>query len=104
MKMIEILSEAVKRQASDIFLVAGLPLSIKSQGTLVHLGGDKLLPADTETLIREIYALAGDRAIQTLLETGDDDFSFAVSGRQVPAFRFPRRMFMIRTRTRRVTW
>lgn len=80
MKMIEILSEAVKRQASDIFLVAGLPLSIKSQGALVHLGDEKLLPADTEALIREIYALAGDRAIQTLLETGDDDFSFAVSG------------------------
>ena len=80
MKMIEILSDAVNRQASDIFLIAGLPLSVKSQGTLVHTGGEKLLPADTEALIREIYALAGNRPIDVLMETGDDDFSFAVSG------------------------
>jgi len=38
------------------------------------------MPADTEQLVRQIYEQTGHRSIDTLLETGDDDFSFAIPG------------------------
>lgn len=74
-----ILEKATQAHASDIFIVAGLPLSYKVNGIL-HSEGDRLMPADTETMIREIFALAGSRPIQRFLDCGDDDFSFAIPG------------------------
>ena len=38
------------------------------------------MPKDTELLIRSIYELDGNRSMNHFLETGDDDFSFAVPG------------------------
>ena len=58
-----VLEKATQAHASDIFIVAGLPLSYKVNGIL-HSEGDRLMPADTEALIREIFALAGSRPIQ----------------------------------------
>lgn len=73
------LEQAVTDQASDIFIVAGGPISEKLDGHIHQLGTAKLLPPDTEALIRDIYALA-ERSISRYLETGDDDFSFAIPG------------------------
>ena len=42
--------------------------------------GERLLPKDTMEIIKDIYELAGNRSMDILLETGDDDFSFAVPG------------------------
>ena len=39
----------------------------------------RLLPDDTKRMITEIYRLA-DRSMNKFLESGDDDFSFSVSG------------------------
>ena len=39
-----------------------------------------MMPAQCETMIREIYELAGQRDIRHFLSSGDDDFSFAVQG------------------------
>ena len=38
------------------------------------------MPEQTESLLRTIYKLAGNRDMSKLLETGDDDFSFSISG------------------------
>jgi twitching motility protein PilT len=78
--VIDFLQKAVSSGASDMFIIAGLPASIRINGNIVHLNDTKLLPADTENIILQIYNLAGNRNIETLELTGDDDFSFAVPG------------------------
>ncbi len=42
--------------------------------------GDRLMPDQTENLLRTIYGLAENRDISRLMETGDDDFSFSIPG------------------------
>lgn len=80
MSTIELLAEITKKGASDIFIVAGLPLSYKLQGQLCTNSGDKLMPADTKEIIGEIYHLANDRNLDILIDRGDDDFSFTLRG------------------------
>ena len=80
LNVIDFLQKAVSSGASDMFIIAGLPASMRINGNIVHLNDTKLLPTDTENIILQIYNLAGNRNIETLELTGDDDFSFAVSG------------------------
>lgn len=75
-----ILEVAVKESASDIFIVAGLPVTWRASGKIHHIDGERLMPAQTESYVQEIYALAGGRSMERLLKYGDDDFSFAVGG------------------------
>ncbi len=79
MELKEYLSWAVENGASDIFMVAGTPLSIKKDGRLLSYGGDKLMPAAVAELIENIYTLA-KRPMDRFAASGDDDFSFAVGG------------------------
>ncbi len=65
--------------ASDIFVVAGLPVSCKIHNRIIHQGEEKMKPSDTERFISEIYELA-HRDIEHLEKAGDDDFSFAIPG------------------------
>ena len=80
MKTIELLENAVKHQASDIFIVAGLPISYRARGTIVRQDEEKLMPSDTEKYLEDIYELAGNRDISILHTQGDDDFSFSIKG------------------------
>ena len=73
----ELLSRAVESRASDVFIMAGMPLTYKVKGTLQNLGGDKLNPQQSEEIIAEIYSMA-QRDMQRVLESGDDDFSVTV--------------------------
>ena len=73
------LQQAVQSGASDLFLVAGGPVSLKLDGRLRPLGSDKLLPPDTNRLITCLYQLA-ERPMEAYLAAGDDDFSFSVPG------------------------
>jgi twitching motility protein PilT len=75
----EVLKEAARLRASDIYIVAGRPLTYKVQGKLVMPDGAKLCPEVTESMIRAIY-LAGNRDLSDFLQIGDDDFSFALTG------------------------
>lgn len=75
----ELLEKAVHQKASDIFIVTGRPASMRINSALVMSNDQRLMPADTEKLIREIYEIA-DRPIGRLLESGDDDFSFPIPG------------------------
>jgi twitching motility protein PilT len=83
MNISQIFSDAVKSQSSDIFIIAGLPLSFKINGE-IKPQGPPLLPIDTDELIQNIYALAG-RNMEEFSATGDDDFSFSL--KQVGRFR-----------------
>ncbi|MEA5039457.1 MAG: PilT/PilU family type 4a pilus ATPase [Clostridiaceae bacterium] len=77
--ILDLLKEAVRREASDLLIIAGLPASYRIDGQIVHGEGKRLLPDDTHQLLTELYGLA-DRKIDRLIDTGDDDFSFAVAG------------------------
>lgn len=76
----EILENAVFRGASDIFIVAGLPVSFRIGGKIIRDNEDKLMPSVTQELLNQIYELHSNADINNLLTKGDDDFSFAVSG------------------------
>ena len=75
----EYLSYATANHASDIFIIAGRPLSFKIDGKLTA-HGERLMPADTENLLRQIYQMANARNFDHFLDTGDDDFSFSIPG------------------------
>lgn len=79
-ELIEYLERAVADNASDLFIVAGGSVSAKVDKRLVPMeGAPRLLPDDTKELIADLYQRAG-RDMQGYLDSGDDDFSFAVPG------------------------
>lgn len=80
MRIIDILKKAVAIDASDVFIVAGMPPGLRVNGEIVKTEGEKLMPDDTAQLITEIYQLAGGREMAAYQASGDDDFSFSISG------------------------
>ena len=76
----EILEQISMKKASDIFIVAGRPLSYRLNDQIITYSDERLVPEDTEQMIRDIYKLAYDRDLSELLKSGDDDFSFALTG------------------------
>ena len=79
MNIIDYLQRAVADQASDIFIIAGGPVSEKADGRIQPMDQERLLPPQTKALITEIYALA-ERSMDDYSQQGDDDFAFAISG------------------------
>ena len=89
---LDFLTQTIRMGASDLFIVAGRQLSCKKDGRIETIGEERLMPADTAQLIRDIYSLADGRDLSRLQSRGDDDFSFAVSGLS----RFPVSAYMQR--------
>ena len=85
-ELMDYLTQAVERRASDLFFVAGGSASAKVEGQILPLDDERLLPPKTEELLRAIYQLAG-RDMDGFLARGDDDFSFSVRG--LARFRSP---------------
>ena len=54
----KILEEATNNGASDIFIVAGRPLTYKSKGTMECLNEIKMIPKETFEFVTAIYALS----------------------------------------------
>lgn len=77
--LMEYLEQAVRDEASDIFFVAGGAASEKVDGRIRSMGGDRLLPPDTEALVTELFDMAG-RSMDHYRKYGDDDFSLTLSG------------------------
>ena len=75
----DILQRAIDLEASDVFMVAGLPITYKCSGHQFRDGTVSLRPDDTGDLINQIYTVSG-RDRTNLQARVDDDFSFAVSG------------------------
>ena len=72
--------QAVEKEASDIFLIPGMPFSYKIGGRITYQGEEKIFPEEMDKMIAQIYQIAGNRDMTNVLAGGDDDFSFAVSG------------------------
>lgn len=79
MQVLDYLKKAVTDEASDIFFLAGSPVTEKVDGRIKIFGIEKLLPEDTKILIKQVYEMAS-RSMEKYERTGDDDFSFAVPG------------------------
>ena len=77
--LLDYLDRAVKDNASDLFIVAGGPVSEKLEKRIVSIGEERILPKDSEELITQLYAQA-QRPMDRYLREGDDDFSFSVGG------------------------
>lgn len=78
MNIMEILERSVSENASDIFLVAGLPVTLKCKGEQKRLEGDNLKPDGIAALIDDIYVMA--KRERTNLDAHlDDDFSLSIS-------------------------
>ena len=71
------LKQAVEAHASDIFIMAGMPLAYKAKGKFINVNEDRLSPLQSEALVQEIYGL-GHRSMEWAEESGDDDFSITV--------------------------
>ncbi len=80
MNIEELLTNAAKAGASDVFIVAGLPFSYKLNGKIHYLNDTRLMPGDTKALVEGIYQLAPEKDFDAFLKSGDDDFSFAIKG------------------------
>lgn len=76
MNLEEILRGAVEKGASDIFLVAGQPLSYKLNGLIEKQSDQPIKPATLEELVDAMYTFAKRDAVYR--EQGDDDFSISI--------------------------
>lgn len=80
MELKPLLKRMIDEKASDIFVVAGQPLTFQASGKLMCLG-EALTPPGTKDVMKSIYELA-DRDF-SLMENNvnhDEDFSFAIAG------------------------
>ena len=81
MEIKELLKQMIEVKASDVFFIAGLPMSYQSSGVQVRGDGAPLMPADTKAVVQAIYEVAGrDISIFESNENHDEDFSFALPG------------------------
>lgn len=68
MEINEILRKAVQVNASDIFIVAGFPLTFKVDGKIIHEESGQMDSDDTASLVQSIYDLASHRDIHPALK------------------------------------
>ncbi len=80
MEIMDFFKQAVEQEASDIFLIPGMPFSYKIGGNITYQGEERIFPEEMDRMIAQIYQIAGNRDMSTVLSGGDDDFSFAISG------------------------
>ena len=79
MQLKSLLEKMIEVHASDVFIIAGLPLAYQAGGSHVRTDTPPLTPADTQEYIETVYKLAGrDLSLFTDSVNHDDDFSFAV--------------------------
>ncbi len=76
----EILVDAVKKEASDIFMISGAALAYKIHGRVVSAGGSILMPDDTRQAVFEIFSLASIDITSPDDLKSEMDFSFSIKG------------------------
>lgn len=74
----DILRDALERNASDIFFIAGHCCAFKVNGDIINYNEERLMPEDTARLIKEIYEFAPQNNYEDFIEEKDDDFSFSI--------------------------
>lgn len=78
MKTIDIFQLAIEKKASDIFIIAGRPLSFKIMGDIVSYNDVPLSADDTYGIIYDIFKVANQESLDELSTEGDVDFSFSL--------------------------
>lgn len=76
MMLNELLETTIRKKASDLHLVTGIPPVLRINGNLVRMDEAKLSPQETEKFAKQI--LGGD--FDSLDEKGEIDLSYSVSG------------------------
>ena len=79
MNLGEILQKATDTGASDIFIIAGLPVTYKVSGSFNRDESDIMKPDSIDMLVNEIYE-AGRREKTNYDKKIDDDFSISIPG------------------------
>jgi len=74
---LEAVKFALEKKASDLFIIAGQPLTYKVGTDVIRMDEDRITPEDSDRLVTEAYALAR-RDIELLKRTGDDDYAVTV--------------------------
>lgn len=74
----EFLNEAVEKNASDIFMIPGMPLALKINGIIQPVNDVKMFPDAMDAVIAEIYEISNHRSMERIQAHGDDDFSFSI--------------------------
>ncbi|KXL53234.1 twitching mobility protein [Anaerotignum neopropionicum] len=77
LSFLEILTQTIQLGASDVFIVAGKPLSYKKGKIIYQLNEEKIMPDYSKQLVEEAYGLA-HREVTRLSTDGDDDFAISV--------------------------
>lgn len=76
--IITLLEEAVRRDASDLFITVGVAPTFKIHGVLEAYSDEKLAPKDTEALVKSLFSR--DEFYGEFLAFGEKDFSFSLKG------------------------
>ena len=77
MTLNEILTSATVKDASDIFIIAGIPVTYKIKGVQERSEGGIMKPDAINAIINEIYEISG-RSTTNIENSLDDDFSFSI--------------------------
>lgn len=80
MEIVDILKLATQQKASDAFIIAGQPVSLKVDGRISPLNDTKLLPEDTFKLIEAVFKLHPNQSFESFVSSGDADFSISIQG------------------------
>lgn len=76
--IVELLKQAVSKNASDLFITVGVAPTLKIYGNHVACGVDKLTPIDSERLVKSLFTK--DEHYGEFLAFGEKDFSFSLRG------------------------
>jgi len=77
-RVLNYLTTTAENNASDMYIIAGRPVSMKVHGRLSFLDAETVTPEDSLALIQELYKI-GNRNIERL-DKGDDDFAIGIKG------------------------
>ena len=80
MNIEEFLTLAAEKEASDLFIIAGLPLTMKTNGVMHRINEERMMPKKTKKKKQGKEKKEADCIFDNLLKTGVDDFSFAIPG------------------------
>ncbi len=75
-----ILVDAIKKDASDVFIVSGAALGYRIAGEIFQINAEILKPTDTSLLIDQIFSLAERNIKELNRNAGEADFSFSIAG------------------------
>ena len=70
---LEILKDAVQKNASDVHIAVGKPPTLRITGALVHIDETPLTPDDTKDFV---YTISPEKHLKALEQNGGSDFSY----------------------------